>query len=183
MWSDHINPGHDINHSHRPTSCWRQQVSEKVTGWECGGKTTLPPTGFNIGYTRWLISAGDDSGVCFNDLTQYLTVDRFLKASSHMSILTVVRSGMSMTIHIHVRVWVSAAMLIGGLMSIPRLGALLHRVSSLCGNWPLPRLDPSYLVDVDFGLWRVLNVDVDQGWVERHWRRDTQFIRCSGNFE
>lgn len=100
-----------------------------------------------------------------------------------MSILTVVRSGMSMTIHIHVRVWVSAAMLIGGLMSIPRLGALLHRVSSLCGNWPLPRLDPSYLVDVDFGLWRVLNVDVDQGWVERHWRRDTQFIRCSGNFE
>lgn len=119
--------------------------------------------------------------VCFNDLTQYLSIDCFLKASSNMSILTVVRSGLAMAIPIPICVWVPAAVLTGGFMPVPRLGALLDRVSPLCGGRSLPRLDPSYLVNVDFGLWRVLNVDVHQGWVERHWRRrDSQFIQHSG---
>lgn len=112
--------------------------------------------------------------VCFNDLTQYLSIDCFLKASSHMSVLTVVRSGVA----IPSGVGVPAAMVTGGFVPVPRLGALLYRVSPLCGGRSLPRLDPSNLVDVDFGLWRVLNVDVHQGWVERHWRgRDPQFIQ------
>lgn len=39
-------------------------------------------------------------------------------------------------------------------------------------------LDASYLVDADFSVWRVLNVDVHQGWVERHWKMtDTQYIQ------
>lgn len=113
--------------------------------------------------------------VCFNDLTQYLSIDCFLKASSHMSILTIVWSGMAMAIAIGV--YVSATMIIGGFMSIPRLGALLDRVSPICGCWSLPRLDPGYLVDLDLGLWRVLNVDVHQRWVERHWRKgDPQLV-------
>lgn len=58
-----------------------------------------------------------------NDLTHYLSIDCFLKASSHMSVLTEVRSDMAMTISIGV--WVPAAMFSGGVMYIPRLGALL----------------------------------------------------------
>lgn len=81
-----------------------------------------------------------------------------------MSILTAVRPGLAMAIP--TGMWVPAVMIIGGFMSIPRLGALLDRVSPLCGGRSLPRLDPSYLVDVDFGLWGVMNVDVHQGWVE-----------------
>lgn len=83
-----------------------------------------------------------------------------------MSVLTVVQSGVAMTVPISL--WVPAAMLSDEFMSIRRLGALPDRVSPLCGS--LPRLHPSNLVDVDLGLWRVLNVDVHQGWVERHWR-------------
>lgn len=61
--------------------------------------------------------------VCFNDFTQYLSIDCFLKASPHMSILMVVQSGVAITIPIGV--WVPAAVLGGGFMSIPRLRALL----------------------------------------------------------
>lgn len=74
-------------------------------------------------------------------------------------------SGMAMAVVIGVSV---SAMIIGGFMSIPGLRALLDRVSPFCGGRPLTRLDPGYLVDLDLGLWRVLNVDVHQGWVERH---------------
>ncbi len=116
--------------------------------------------------------------VCFNDFTQYLSVDCFLKASSHMSILTVVQSGVAKPMPIPSGVCMPAAMLIGGFMPVPRLGALLDRVSPLCGGRSLPRLDPSYLMDVNFGVRRVLNVDIYQGWVERHWRgRDPQFTQ------
>lgn len=96
-----------------------------------------------------------------------------------MSVLTVVR--LDVAIPIPIGVGVPAAMLISGFMSIARLGALLDRVNPICGGRSLPRLNPSYLVDMDFGIWRVLNVYVHQGWVERHWRRrDPQFTHYSG---
>ena len=76
--------------------------------------------------------------VCFNDLTRYLSVDCFLKASSHIAVLTVVWSGVVMSISIPIGVCVPAVVLIGDFMSIPRLGALLDRVSTLCGGRPLP---------------------------------------------
>ncbi len=83
-----------------------------------------------------------------------------------MSVLTVVWSGMAMTIPIGLRV--PAAMFSDGFVSVSRLRALLNRVSPFRGGRSLSRLHPSYLVDVDFGLWRVLNVDVHQGRVKRH---------------
>lgn len=93
-----------------------------------------------------------------------------------MSVLTVVHSAVAMTIPIGV--WVPAAVFDDEFVSIRRLGALPDRVSPLCGS--LPRLHPSNLVDVDLGLWRVLNVDVHQGWVKRHWKRsDRQFKQYS----
>lgn len=93
-----------------------------------------------------------------------LSVDCLLKASSNVSVLTDVRCGVAMAVSIGVRV--SAAVLTGVFVSIPRLRALLDRVSTLSGGLSLPRLDSSYLVDLDFGLWRMLDVDVHQGWVE-----------------
>lgn len=77
--------------------------------------------------------------------------------------------GRGVAVTIPVSVWVSAAVLAGVFVSVSRLGALLDRVSPLCGGWSLPRLDSSYLVDLDISFWRMLNVDVDQGWVERCW--------------
>lgn len=88
----------------------------------------------------------------------YLSVSGLLKASSHVPVLTAVWSD----------VGVPAAVLDDGFLSVPGLGALLDRVSPLRAGQPLTRLDPSYLVDVDPGLRRVLNVDVHQGRVERH---------------
>lgn len=104
---------------------------------------------------------------CLNNLTQYLSINCFLKASSHLSVLTGVLPALAVTAD----VYVSAAMISGRVVSIPRLGALLDRVSALCGGRSLTRLDPSDLVDLDLGLTGVLNVDVHQGRVERHWRR------------
>lgn len=95
-----------------------------------------------------------------------LSIDCFLKASSNWSILIVVLSGVAMPIP--TGLWMPAVMLTGVFMCIPRLGALLHRVSPIAEGRSLPRLHPSYLVDMDFGVCRVLNVDVHQGWVERH---------------
>lgn len=95
-----------------------------------------------------------------------------------MSVLTDVRCGVVMAVSIPGGVRVSAAMLTGVLMSIPRLGALLDRVGPLCAPCSLPRLDSGYLVDLNLGIWRVLNVDVHQGWVERSWRR-REFIQYS----
>lgn len=109
--------------------------------------------------------------VCFNDLTQYLSIICLLKASPDVSVLMVVRSGWVMPVS--AGVWVPAAVVIGGFVSIPGLGALLDRVSPICGGRSLSWLDQRDLVDLDFGIWRVLDVDVHQGWVERHWgRRD-----------
>lgn len=65
-WLGHIHHGHDINHSHRFTSCLRPNLSERMMRWNgtCG-KATHSTTGFNsyngIGYARWLTSAVDDS--------------------------------------------------------------------------------------------------------------------------
>lgn len=83
-----------------------------------------------------------------------------------MSILAVVRPDMAVTVPIGVRV--SAAVLRGRFMHTARLRALLDRVSPLCGDGPLARLDASDLVDADRSLGRVLYVDVHQGRVERH---------------
>lgn len=96
-----------------------------------------------------------------------------------MSVLAVVRSGVAVpvpvpitvTVPVTVGVRVPAAMFTRVFVSIPRLGALLDRVGPLCEAWSLPRLDPSYLMDLDLGLWRVLNVDIHQGRVERRWTR------------
>lgn len=76
------------------------------------------------------------------------------------------RPDMAVTVSIGVRV--SAAVLRGRFMCTPRLGALLDRVSPLCGDGSLARLDTSNLVDADRSLRRVLYVDVHQGRVERH---------------
>lgn len=112
-----------------------------------------------------------------DDLTehkaQYLSIHCLLKASSNVSVLTDVRCGVA----VPVPVWVFAAVLAGVFVSISGLGALLDRVSPLRGDWSLPGLDSSYLVDLDIGLWRVLNVDIHQGWVERCWRRRDQCRR------
>ena len=59
--------------------------------------------------------------VCFNDLTHYLSVDCFLKASSHMSILMVMRSGMAMAIFIGVSI--SGVFIIG----VSIIGGVYHR--------------------------------------------------------
>lgn len=77
-----------------------------------------------------------------------------------------------MSVAIPVDAWVSMSIVIGGLMimSTTRLGALLDRVSPLCGGWSLPGLDPGHLVDLNLSLWRVLYVNVNQGRVERNWR-------------
>lgn len=83
-----------------------------------------------------------------------------------MSVLAVVRPDMALTVPIGVRV--SAAVLGGRFVRTPRLGALLDRVSPLCGDGSLARLDASDLVDADRSLRRVLYVDVHQGRVERH---------------
>lgn len=141
-------------------------------GWKDNGicgKTTHSCTGF-VDFDDCV-----NTVVRYNGSTQYLSIDCFLKASA-MSVLTVVQSGVAMTVPIGV--WVPAAVLDDEFVSIRRLGALPDRVSPLCGS--LPRLHPSNLVDVDLGLWRVLNVDVHQGWVERHCRRsDRQFKQYS----
>ena len=42
--------------------------------------------------------------VHFNDLTQYLSIDCFLKASSHMSVLTAMQSGLAIPIPISIGV-------------------------------------------------------------------------------
>lgn len=68
-------------------------------------------------------------------------------------------------------VWVSAALLKARLVRAPWLGALLHRVGTLWDDQSLSGLDTGYLVDLDLGLWRVLNVDIHQGRMDRHWRR------------
>lgn len=78
-----------------------------------------------------------------------------------MSVLTVVRSDVTKVMPVPISIGVC-------FVPIPRLRALLNRVSPLWAGRSLPRLDPSYLVDLDFGLWRVLNVDIYQGWVEGH---------------
>lgn len=57
------------------------------------------------------------------DLTHYLSINRFLKASSHMLILLVVWSDMAVTISICVEM--PAALLNGRLMHIPGLRTLL----------------------------------------------------------
>lgn len=75
-----------------------------------------------------------------------------------MSIVARVWSGDAISISIPIPIGVH-------FMLIAWLGALLYRVSTLRS---LPRLDSSYLVDVDLSLWRVLDVDVNQGWVEGH---------------
>lgn len=93
-----------------------------------------------------------------------LPVDRLLEASSNVSVLTDVRRGVAVAVSIGVRV--SAAVLTGVFVSIPRLRALLDRVSAFSGGLSLARLDSSDLVDLDLGLRRMLDVDVDQGWVE-----------------
>lgn len=128
------------------------------------------PAGFNTYdgwcYTGWPSAGVDSKPSIFNDLAHYLSINGFLKASPHMSVLMGVWSGMVATIPIGFGMPV--AMVIGGLLSIPRLGPLLNRVSSLRDGQSLPRLDPGYLVDLDFCLWRMLDVDVHQGWVERH---------------
>lgn len=77
-----------------------------------------------------------------------------------------------MTIPLVVPLGVSAVMFAGVFMTISWLGALLDRVSPLCSGWSLTRLDSSYLVDLDLSLWRVLNVDVHQRWVERRLREE-----------
>lgn len=85
-----------------------------------------------------------------------------------MSIVMVRQSAMTIPIPIPIGMWVPGAMFIGVLMSICRLGALLDRVSPLCGSRSLPRLDPSDLVDLNLCLGRVLNVNVHQRRVKRH---------------
>lgn len=68
-------------------------------------------------------------------------------------------------------------------MCAPRLGALLDRVSPLCGDGSLARLDPSDLVDADRSLWRVLYVDVHQRRVERHCEQmEAEFRQPSREF-
>lgn len=98
-----------------------------------------------------------------------LSVDCLLKASSNMSVLTDVRCGMAvaMAVAVSIGVRVSAAVLTGVFLSIPRLRALLDRVGPLSGGGSLAWLDSSYLVDLDLSLWRMLDVDIHQGWVER----------------
>lgn len=117
--------------------------------------------------------------VYFNDLVHYLSIHCLLKASSHVPILMEVRSDRDVTISIDV--WVPTAVSSGEFMYIPWLGTLLDWVSPLCGGRSLSRLDTSYLVDADFSLWRVLNVDVHQGRVERCWKR-TDKVYTSGEF-
>lgn len=65
---------------------------------------------------------------------------------------------------IPVVVWLFAAVFV----SIPRLGALLDGVSPVRSGRPLARLDSGYLMDLDLGLRRMLNMNVHQGRVERH---------------
>lgn len=96
----------------------------------------------------------------------YLSVDSFLKASAHVSVLPVVRPDVSMVVSVGARV--PAAVLGGRFVCASRLGTLLDRVHTLSGGRPLARLDASYLVDFDYGLRGVLYVDVDQGRVVRH---------------
>lgn len=56
-----------------------------------------------LGYARWLVSTTNYVfSVYFNDLAHYLSIDCFLKASAHMSVLTIVQSDMAMTISIGV---------------------------------------------------------------------------------
>lgn len=104
--------------------------------------------------------------MCFNIQKQYLSIDCFLEASPHMSVLMVVRSDVAITVPIGL--WMPAVLTV--LVSISGLGALLHGVSSLRGGRPLARLDSGHLMDVDLSLWRVLNVDIHQRWVEGHWK-------------
>lgn len=119
--------------------------------------------------------------------TPHLSIHCLLKASSYMFTLRVVRSERAVTIVTIATimtgmtgvtgVWVSAPLLSGWLLHTSWLGALLHRVGPLCDDRSLSRLDTRYLVDLDLGLWRMLNVDIHQGWMERHWRRtDTHLI-------
>lgn len=108
--------------------------------------------------------------------TPYLSIHCFLKASSYMFTLRVVRSDRAVTIVTVATIMtgvtgvtgvlVSAALFSGWLLHAPWLGALLHRVGPLCDDRSLPRLDTGYLVDLDLGLWRMLNVDIHQGWME-----------------
>lgn len=115
-------------------------------------------------------------------MTPYLSVHCFLEASSYMFTLRVVRSDVTIVTVVTIGtgvtgVWVSAALLGGCLLHAPWLGALLHRVGPLCDDRSLSRLDTGYLVDLDLGLGRVLNVDIHQGGMERYWRRtDPQLI-------
>lgn len=96
----------------------------------------------------------------------YLSIDRLLKAPPHVSVLPGVWPAVSVVVP--VGVGAPAAVIAGRLVCVSRLGALLDRVHALSGGQPLARLDASYLVDFDHGLWRVLYVDVDQGRVVRH---------------
>lgn len=84
-----------------------------------------------------------------------------------MSILTKRSCSVTVPVPLAVALRLSAVMFAGVFMTISWLGALLDRVSPLCSGWPLSRLDSSYLVDLDLGLWRVLNVDVHQRRMER----------------
>lgn len=130
----------------------------------------------------------DDTGIC---MALYLSVNRLLEAPSHISILAVLRT--CVAIAVPIGVWVSIATLISGFImvsipvavpmsiSIPGLGALLDGVSPLSGGGSLTRSHPSHLVDLNLSLWRVLDMDVHQGRVERNWRkRKTKFVRYSG---
>lgn len=129
----------------------------------------------------WRRQGEDVTGRQQDKRTPHLSIHRFLKASSYVFTLRVVRSDRAVTIVAAVTivtgmtgvtgVRVSVALLSGWVLHAPWLGALLHRVGPLCDDRSLSRLDTGYLVDLDLGLRRVLNVDIHQGWMERHWRR------------
>lgn len=93
-----------------------------------------------------------------------------------MSILTKRSCSVTVPVPLAVALRVSAVMFARVFMTISWLGALLDRVSPLCRGWPLSRLDPSYLVDLDLSLWRVFNVDIHQRRVERRLRKEIQSL-------
>lgn len=92
-----------------------------------------------------------------------LRVVRSDGAVTIVTVVTIVTGVTSVT-----GVWVSAALLSGCLLHAPGLGALLHRAGPLSDDRSLSRLDTGYLVDLDLGLGRVLNVDIHQGGMERY---------------
>ncbi|TNN47551.1 hypothetical protein EYF80_042272 [Liparis tanakae] len=157
-----MNPGRDIRRSQRPPSCLRRQRSEEgsvsvpVVKQHAPSLVSTPPRGSDPpgGLAQPAMTAYT---ACSNDLTQYLSVIRLLEAPPDVPVVALVRSGLVMLVSGGGVRGPAAAVVVGGLVSVPGLRALLDRVGAVRGGRSLPRLDQRHLVDLDFGIRRVLD--------------------------